>query len=211
MTGDPWSNPTGGSGIFSPSDHVGALVLIAVRAFHPQLQGSFGARDAVEVGLDIVTEQRNPSLNGQRFESVLLYGVALVDELKDKIGQHVLGRLMAKPTKNPSPVIVLEPASDYEAQAAREHWQRVGPMDLTPKPTEEVQQVNAQHAQAFAQQQNGQQQPVQQVGQPAPWQSPQTPPPGPPPPTQQPVYQQPVQQPQQQPAYQPPQPQNPPF
>lgn len=196
---DPWTNPTGSSSLFSPSDHAGAVILIAVRAFHPQMQGSFGARDAVECGVDIVTEQRNPQFAGQRYEDVLLYGVALVDELKDKAGQYVLGRLLAKPSKHASPVIVLEEAAPFEADQARQHVARYGLQDLAPKPPEQIAAVNQQHAQAFQQGQYNQQ-PQQQyapqqgggVGQPPPWSAPQqggggpgqaVPPPGPPPPS----------------------------
>lgn len=179
--GDPWGKPTG-SNLFSPSDHVGATVLIAVRAFHTQVPGTYGARDAVEVGLDIVAEPNNPAMSHLRFDA-MLYGVALVDELKDKTQSYVLGRLTAKPSKNPSPVIVLDQPSPQEEDLARQHAQQYGLPDLTPKPPEQVAQMNQAHAQQF-QQQYGQQQPQpqQQYGQPAPWQ--QAPPAGPQPPYQ---------------------------
>lgn len=208
---DPWTTPTGGSGTFSPSDHVGAVVLIAVRAFHSQLPGSFGTRDAVEAGVDIISEPRNPVMAGQRYENVLLYGVALVDELKDKAGQQVLGRLMAKPTRNPQPVIVLEDATEAEKQVARQYVQQNGLQDTTPRGPNIVQQANQQHSQAFQQggygqqpqgyggQQQGYGQPQQGYGQ---QQQPQQPPGqgqvGQPPPWQQQPQQQPYGQPQQQ-------------
>lgn len=176
---DPWGDPTGNSNLFSPSNHVGAVVLFAVRALHPNLPGSFGTRDAIECGVDIITESGSPSPVSRRFEDVLVYGAALVPELADKIGQQVLGRLMAKPSKNPQPTIVLEPCTDQEKELAREYVARMGLQDTTPKSAQQVAQTNQAHAQAFQQMQQPQWQPAQQgqpqqgqVGQPAPWQQP---------------------------------------
>jgi hypothetical protein len=198
--GDPWTPATGGSGAFSPSQYVGALVLITVRAFHANLPGSFGARDAIECGVDIIDYRSDPSQNGTGWETSMIYGSALVPDLTPQVGKYVLGRLIAKPTKNPQPVIVLEPPTDQDNIIAQQWYMQMKSRgealrSLEPKPQQQVQQANQQHAQAFQQMQ--QQQP----------QNPMQPPPGShyPPPQQ---HTQPPQQPQQ---WAPPQSQDPPF
>ena len=149
MTQDPFTAPVrSGSGAFSPSEHVGALVLIAVRKFHPGIQSAYGIKDAIESAVDIIDHPRRENI-GTAFDPCMLYGSAMVPDLAGQLGMYVLGRLQAVQGRNPSPAVILAEPSEPDKQMARDYLRSTPLRSLEPAPDAVVQQTHSQHAQAF--------------------------------------------------------------
>jgi hypothetical protein len=88
--------PPAASGGIEMSDHHGHLVVIDVHGFEPGVATSNGVRDAVRVTFHDVTIS-------QTTEDTLLFQRVLVNSLRPRVGQKVLGVIgqgMAKPGQN---------------------------------------------------------------------------------------------------------------
>lgn len=113
---DDWNDPDT-SDFFTIKEHVGDLVILAVNKFTPNYQTVNGERDTIHAELVIVEG------NGQdtRYSEALLFGSKLVPQLRNKLGQVVLGRIALgdkMPGKN-APYILTKPTDEDKALATK--------------------------------------------------------------------------------------------
>lgn len=128
---DDWDKPAD-SEFFVIKDNVGALCIFAVNEFLPQFRTKMGTSDTIKAEI-VVLDGPNA---GKRYGEGLLFGRALVPQLKGKVGgKPVLGRLTqnqadAKPGQS-APYRIADPTDDDKAKASE--WVKAnGPIVSVP-------------------------------------------------------------------------------
>jgi hypothetical protein len=81
------------------SQLVGALVLIDVVAFNPQVMTQFGVKDEVAVTALVVEHPNDPTWIGRSLATTA-WNVNLVSQLRGLVGQTTLGRLVLGTARN---------------------------------------------------------------------------------------------------------------
>lgn len=99
-------------------NHKGALIIVEPLSFESGIQTSFGVADAVKANVVVID---GPGA-GEKYDETLVFPKLLAAQLKNQIGQRVLGRLgqgTAKPGQS-APWILSEASADDIAKA--EAW-----------------------------------------------------------------------------------------
>lgn len=178
-----WEDPSE-SDYFKIKEHVGALVLIAVNGFEPNISTAMGVGQAIRGEVAIVD---GPD-TGKRYPDALIFNKKLIPQLRNSIGSTILGRI-AQGQANPgqSAPFILEKAGHGDAEKATAFVTKFGDVESHPadrsqanpqgayapdQPQWKVQQ--AQQQQAPQQQYQPQQQYAPQGGYPPPPPMPQT-------------------------------------
>ena len=109
---DP-STPTG----FDLKAHLGALLLIEVIEYHPEIATTFGPSQAISCNIAVLDGEHK----GDTAPNAMLFPKVLVSSLKSNVGQMVVGRLtqgVAKPGQS-APWTLTPATPDEKAIAAR--------------------------------------------------------------------------------------------
>lgn len=128
---DDWDSPATGEQ-FVIKNYVGALCIFAVNEFLPQFPTKYGNSDALKCELVILD---GPNA-GEHFDQAILFGRALMAQLKTKIGgKPVLGRLTQNPADakmgQSAPYRVADPTDEDKAKASE--WVKAnGPIVSVP-------------------------------------------------------------------------------
>ncbi len=133
---DDWDSPATGEQ-FTIKNYVGALCIFAVNEFLPQFPTKYGNNDALKCEI-VVLDGPNA---GNHYEQAILFGRALMAQLKTKIGgKPVLGRLVQNQADakmgQSAPYRVTDPTDEDKTKASE--WVKAnGP--VVSKPTTSAQ------------------------------------------------------------------------
>lgn len=127
---DDFEIPTPANGDeFKPAEHKGALLLIDVIEHCDTMTTEFGEARPIRCNVAVLDGEHK----GNTADDTLLFGVALINLLKGKVGKKVLGRLgqgVAKPGRS-APWLLAEPTEDDKV-TARKYLSFIA--EQTPKP-----------------------------------------------------------------------------
>lgn len=113
-----FATPSAPSSGIKWENHKGALLVVEPLSFESGIQTSFGVADAVKANINVID---GPGA-GETFDDCLVFPKLLTAQLKNQIGQKVLGRLtqgQAKPGQS-APWLLAEASTDDIAKA--EAW-----------------------------------------------------------------------------------------
>lgn len=116
-TTSPFSAPAAPSAGVDWQDLDGALLLIEPHSFETAIKTTFGDKDAVRA--DVVVLDGDKA--GEQFNDTLIFPLVLLGQLRQQIGQKVLGRLgtgNAKPGQKPPWKLNEATAADVEIGTA---------------------------------------------------------------------------------------------
>lgn len=113
-----FSTPAPPSGGFAMKDHLGSLILVEVLATKEGLQTANGPADVITGNVAVL----DGSGAGDTYDDTILFGKVVYGQLKNSVGQKVLGRVAQGTAKgNQSPPWILNEAS-AEDIAKAEKW-----------------------------------------------------------------------------------------
>ena len=115
---DDFETPAAANGDeFKPAAHKGELLLIDVLEHVETITTEFGEARPIRCNIAVLDGEHK----GDVAEDTLLFGVALINSLKGKVGKKVLGRLgqgVAKPGRS-APWLLDDPTEDDKATARK--------------------------------------------------------------------------------------------
>lgn len=119
------------SGGITWSDHKGSLLIIEPQSFETGIQTSFGIADAVKADVYVL----NGPDNADEYRETLVFPKLLASQLKNQIGNKVVGRLSqgaAKPGQ--SAPWLLEEATPEDIEKAKSFIEKAKPTVTTAAP-----------------------------------------------------------------------------
>lgn len=119
------------SGGITWADHQGKLLIITPIGFEEGINTAFGMADAVKADIHVLT---GPD-TADEFPSALVFPKLLASQLKNQIGNKVVGRLgqgAAKPGQ--SAPWLLEPGTPEDIEKAKAFLEKSAPVVATAKP-----------------------------------------------------------------------------
>lgn len=120
-----WTDP-GESDFFKIKNHVGALALIAVSEYVPNMTTTMGPTQAIRAEVAIVDGAGAPN----RWSDVLLFNKKLVPQLKNQVGSTILARIVEGPAKpGQSAPYELAKAMRDDAELANKYVQEFGDVE----------------------------------------------------------------------------------
>lgn len=100
---------------FLPREHVGRLVAIRVEDYRPQQKAGNDYKPAVAGAVTVID---GPEA-GAAYPDALIFGAVLVPQLKDRVGRHVLGRIIEGERRNGNNApFILQEATEAETEYA---------------------------------------------------------------------------------------------
>ncbi len=118
----PWGNPQQSQG-FKTGEYNGALVLVTVLAYEPQIPTAFGVKDAVRCNITVCYHPTDTMRNGEGYMSVVLFNSAIIGALRNAVGKTIGGQIASEQSRSGNnPKYVIREVADENSVAYLQHY-----------------------------------------------------------------------------------------